>query len=340
MSWPMLQVAILTGMTNTVRTVGDRFGPRWGGLLLGLPSTTAVLLVTGGWEHGRGEAARASEIALLGLVAAVALPLAYGGAVSLGWGRRGSILAAVVGYLASAGILRAGPDFGAWGGLVLAVAGVTLGCRLARRLPEVESGPVRDSPWRLLALRGAVPAAFVLGMRGLRTVVGPEWSRMFATFPAMSLAVLVTLHIEGGPGAALGMARSMPRGNLGMIAFLAAFRATCPTLGPLSAAVIGYVAVLATMAWLIRIDRDEPYATIDRSRRVRRRFAPAVEAFGWSLGPKPGDLAVNSVAAALVRSLDDKRGDPRASRAFETKSVTIRINVSRAVATSLARKVA
>jgi hypothetical protein len=340
MSWPMLQVAILTGMTNTVRAVGDRLGPRWGGLLLGLPSTTAVVLVSGGWEHGWGEAARASEIALLGLVAAVVLPLAYGGAVGRGWGKRGSALAAVVGYLASAGILRAGPDFGAWGGLALAVTGVTLGCRLAQRLPEVEAGPVRDSALRSLALRAALPAAFVIGLRGLRALVGPEWARMLATFPAMSLAVLATLHIEGGPGAALGMARSMPRGNLGMIAFLAAFRATCPTLGPLSAAAIGYAAVLVAMAWLIRIDRIEPYQTVDRSRRVRRRFAPVVEAEGWSLAPKPGDLTASSLGAALVRSLADKRGGVGAARATDSDSVTIRINVPRSVAMSLARKVA
>jgi hypothetical protein len=340
MSWPMLQVAILTGMTNTVRAVGDRLGPRWGGLLLGLPSTTAVLLVSGGCEHGWGEAARASELALLGLVATVALPLAYGVAVGRGWGRRGSVLAAVVGYLASAGVLRAGPDFGAWGGLILAVAGVAVGCWLARRLPRGEAGPVGDSPLRSLALRVAVPAAFVLGIRGLRVVAGAEWARIFATFPAMSLAVLVTLHIEGGPGAALGMARSMPRGNLGMIAFLAAFRATCPTLGPLSAAGIGYVAVLIAMAWLVRTDRDEPCQYVGRERRQRRRFAPGVEARDGSQILDVGEPVTSSSAAALIRSLADKRGGAGTVREYETIWITLQINGGLSVASWPVRRVA
>jgi len=298
MSWPLIQVAVLAAMTQAVRAVGDRLGPRWGALVLGMPSTTAVLLVGGGFERGSAEASRAGGVGLLGLVAAVALPLAYARAVARGWGITLAPLAGVAGYVATAAALHAAPDLGAIGGLGVAVLGVTLGCRMARRMPTLVADPGPLGGSRSLAFRLAVPAAFVILIRAFRAAFGPEWAGIFATFPAMSLAVLVTLHIEGGPASAAGMARSMPRGNLGMIAFLAAFRASCHALGPFAAAAVGYAAVLVTMVGLVRSNRREQaserglaaarpglrvdgcriIATIPRPSRRWRQFAPRVEA--------------------------------------------------------------
>jgi hypothetical protein len=296
MSWPLIQVAVLVVMTQAVRAVGDRLGPRWAALVLGLPSTTAVMLVGGGCEAGADEVSRAAEIGLLGLVAAVAVPLAYARAVLGGWGVRIAPLIGVVGYVSTAVTLHVAPDFGAIGGLVVAVLGVTAGCLLARRLPDMKAGGTGSRVSTSLVLRSAVPACFVLLIRGLRSAAGSDWAGIFATFPAMSLAVLVTIHLEGGPAAVCRMARSMPRGNLGMIAFLAAFRSSCHSVGPLGAAALGYAAVLVVMAglvragreghesrrflpWLgVRLDPASRASPLPRSPRSCRRFAPRIEA--------------------------------------------------------------
>ncbi len=293
MSWPWIQVAVLMAMTHVVRAVGDRLGPRWGAIVLGMPSTTAVLLVGGGVERGADDAARAAEIALLGLVAAVALPLAYAMAVGRGRGVISALLSAVLGYVLTASVLRAAPDLGAVGGLVVALVGVVLGCVLASRLPVATEVVRGEGASRSMLLRCVVPALFLLGIRALRSSAGPEWAGLFSTFPAMSLAVLVTIHLEGGPGAVSRMARSMPRGNLGMVAFLIAYRTCCHDLSPFVSAAIGYGAVLVVMAGLVRVGREEP-VTVPRVRltlrldgsggvspvpRGGRRFAPRVEAF-------------------------------------------------------------
>ena len=54
---PLLQIVMQVGLTHGVRALGGRVGPRTGGLLMGVPSTTALvrgvtqchLLATGGW---------------------------------------------------------------------------------------------------------------------------------------------------------------------------------------------------------------------------------------------------------------------------------------------------
>jgi len=291
MSWPWVQVLVLMGTTQVVRAVGDRLGPRWGAIVLGLPSTTAVLLVGGSCELGATEAARAAEIGLLGVVAAVVLPMTYGAAVGRGRGIAAAALAAVVGYILTASTLRALPNLGAMGGLGVALLGVIVGCHFARRLPVSSAAPGTGKASRSILLRSAVPALFLVAIRGLRALAGPEWVGLFATFPAMSLAVLVTLHLEGGPDAACRMAMAMPRGNLGMVAFLFAYRSFCLDLSPFGSAEVGYFAVLVVMAGLVRLGRHHeescgrPSPTLQSNSvsqapawpRTYRAFAPGVE---------------------------------------------------------------
>lgn len=287
MSWPLVQVGILVAMTHAVRAVGDRLGPRWGALVLGMPSTTAVLLVGGGCEGGTPFAARAAEAGLLGLVATVALPLAYALAIRVGGGVPAAPIAAVLAYLVAATVLLGLPDLGPFGSTFGAIAGVSAACWAAGRLPRAESGGGYGARQRARSfwLRTAVPAAFVLANRALRAWAGPGAAGAFATFPAMSLAVLVSLHLEGGRVPALRMARSMPRGNVLMVAFLVAFRASCESLGPFGGAAVGYAAVLGAMVTLVRLGRPRRAATIPRRvvygqyrpTRGLRRFAPRIE---------------------------------------------------------------
>jgi hypothetical protein len=72
-----VQIGILVAMTHALRALGHVAGPRRCGLILGLPSSTALMLLYCGHEYGVGEAMAAAESSLLGLVAAATLPLAY-----------------------------------------------------------------------------------------------------------------------------------------------------------------------------------------------------------------------------------------------------------------------
>ena len=95
----LLKCVFLVVMIHGFRILGRLAGPRWSALVLGLPSTTAIVLVICGCERGSAAATQMAESSLLGLAAAVALPLAYAQTVRLGWRLPVALAAAVTGYL-------------------------------------------------------------------------------------------------------------------------------------------------------------------------------------------------------------------------------------------------
>jgi hypothetical protein len=81
----------------------------------------------------------------------------------------------------------------------------------------------------------------------------------------MTLAVLLVTHLEAGAGEAIRIARVLPVGNLSTLAFLTAFRFSCPAAGVGAAMFIGYTAAAAT---LLAIAARAP-----RPERIRVRAA-------------------------------------------------------------------
>jgi hypothetical protein len=287
---PIVQVAVLVVLTHTFRGLVSLAGPRRSGLLMGLPSTTAVVLVCSGLERGLVEATGAAEACLVGLVAAASVPLVYARAVGARWPLPWAPIVAVAGYLALASSLRSLPAVGPWGCVGVSTLGILAACSLARRVrpstsdgsPGVKKGVVpRESTWTWLR-RSAVPAAYFGAVRGLRALAGTDFAGLFIPFPGTSLVVLVTTHLEAGPAAACRMAAAMPVGGLSMLAFLTAFRFGCPRLGLGWGAGLAYLAAVATMLAVERFatsrDRSEGRTnrgSIDGSwRTLARRVDP------------------------------------------------------------------
>lgn len=235
---PLIQMTSLVGLTHGFRLLARWLGPRRSGLLMGLPSTTAFVLVTCGMERGLDEAAGAAEACLPGLVAAATVPVAFGRMMAGGWGLFPSAFMAVFAYVSVALGLCWVPGMGLEGCVMFAGLGLLTACHLAGRIRPRLSEPIparaarRPLPpgWQL-AYRTAVPMLYFAGMWVLRTTVGTDWARSFITFPGMSLAVLMATHIESGPTIARRLAAAMPSGSLGMLAFLTFFRMGCPRMG-------------------------------------------------------------------------------------------------------------
>jgi hypothetical protein len=244
-----VQIAILVAMTHGLRALGHVAGPRRCGLILGLPSATALMLLYCGHEYGVGEAMAAAESSLLGLVAAAALPLAYGWTIRVAPRPLLAPASAIAAYVAIAAAVRVLPGGGAAARVELALAGVLVACSLARRVRIAGGEPSPSAgPWlRHLALGTMVPAILIVTVRTVRALGGASWAGLFTTFPAMSLAVLVATHLEAGPVAACRMARAMPPGNLITLMFLAAFRFAGHRFGLAWGTACGYALALATL---------------------------------------------------------------------------------------------
>src|SRR5580704_6268422 len=136
----LLKCAYLIVMIHGFRVLGRLAGPRLSGLALGLPSTTAIVLIVCGCERGSDSAILMAESSLLGLVAAVALPLAYAQAVRLGWQLPAALAAAVTGYLTVASGFGCLPAVGAIPRFGIALIAILSGSYWARRIPIPQGG--------------------------------------------------------------------------------------------------------------------------------------------------------------------------------------------------------
>ena len=304
------------GDPRRLRALGHLAGPRRCGLLLGVPSSTTLMLLYCGYEHGVGGAMVAAESSLLGLVAAAMLPLAYARATRVGSRPLLAPASAIAGYLAIASVSRIFPDPGPGACLGLSVVGVLAACALAGRVP-IAAGASRPGTgtWlrlRELALGTAVPATLVVAVKMVGVVGGVDWAGLFTTFPGMSLAVLVVTHLEAGPAAACRMAKAMPPGNLVTIGFLAAFLFFGPRLGLGWGTACGYAVALATLLALEGLVR--PMAT---PAHHHRRSAPRFVPIPWHapLSALGGERASPARREVEDRSRDDgAEGAGRGSR--------------------------
>jgi hypothetical protein len=253
----LLKCVVLIVMIHGFRVLGRLAGPRWSALVLGLPSTTAIVLVICGCQRGGAAATEMAESSLLGLVAAVAMPLAYARTVRQGWRLPAALAAAVIGYLVVASTLGYLPAVGVLPRLGIALFAILSGSYWAGRLPIPEASRVvaSYSTFEVMAARTAIPATYVLVLGIAERVAGPSWAGLMSTFPSMSLVVLAVTHLEAGPAEASRIAKELPAGNTSTLAFLAAFRLASPGIGFAGATIFGYLAALAALLIIEGQDR-------------------------------------------------------------------------------------
>jgi hypothetical protein len=295
----LVKCAALILMIHGFRLLGRLAGPRLSGLALGLPSTTVIVLVLCGYERGSDAATLMAESSLLGLVAAVTLPLAYAQAMRHGWRLSGALGAAVAAYLAVACILGCLSAVGAVPRLGIALLAIVSASYWTKRLPIPKGcgAGATLSPFHALAARLAMPVIYVFVLGFVQHVAGPGCAGLVSTFPSMSLVVLAVTHLEAGAAEASRIAKVLPAGNTSTLAFLAAFRFASPAIGVAGATIAGYTAALASLLaieWYVQVPDSARKGAGEVMRTWRSRNVP------WRLaaGTKLSLVVFGSVAHA------------------------------------------
>jgi hypothetical protein len=265
MCWLLVKCAALIVMIHGFRMMGRIAGPRWSGLALGLPSTTAIVLLLCGSERGNSAAIDMADSSLLGLAAAVALPLVYTQAVRFGWHFSASFAAAIAGYLVIATGLGCLPAVGTLSRLGIALFAILSATHWARRIPTPEGASAGASLSRLqaIAVRTAIPAIYGVVLGVMERMVGPAWAGLVSTFPSMSLVVLAVTHLEAGPAETSRIAKVLPAGNTSTLAFLAAFRIVSPAIGLGGGTIAGYAAALLALLFIEGIIRPPAFLRVN-----------------------------------------------------------------------------
>jgi hypothetical protein len=305
MSWFVVKLLLVVVVAHGARAAGALAGPRWGGLLLGLPTSTGIVLFCLAREQGLSFAMQATGPSVLGQAVAVVFATGFALGAGRGWRLPALLLAAVTGYLLAAGAFWwvGPPELSV--ALPVSALIIALGCLADRRGPAAVGRPARPAlPWPAsLGLRTVLPVACVLAVTHLAEHLGPQGAGLLSAFPSTLLAVLAVTYLEDGRAAAAQTARAFPQGQFSTLAFLLVFWLAGPSAGLGGAIGLGSAAalltLLATEGLLRRRLRQLPGHAWGRGGgppNVRRRGRPGPRrsecrvcrcTFGWPAGAPP-----------------------------------------------------
>ena len=214
MSLLLFKVAVTPLLVVAATLLQRRFGGAIGGLLTGLPVTSAPLSVFLALQNGPLFAAKAAVGTLLGLVGTAGFCATYARAAR---GRHwmpamalavaaSALLFALLGRLPQRPLPAALMVFPLLVALALLVGGQA-------------TAPAMPHPWWDLPARMGFALAAVLGITAAATHLGPTWSGMLATLPVLSAVMGGFTHRHAGPQAARALLRGIIVGCLGAAAF-------------------------------------------------------------------------------------------------------------------------
>ena len=246
-----LKVFLTPILIAAASLVQRRLGGLVGGLVAGLPLTSAPISVLLAIQYGHQFAATAAIGTLLGVVAMSGFCAAYVRCASrFGWAPSLALAAAACGLIAFA-MAMVPPRLELAAALtfpLLLLLVVIIG-------PPSTAATTLRAPWWDIPARMLVAAAAVLLITGFARVVGPRWSGLLSTMPIFAAVMGVFSHRHGGAAAAHAVLRGIAVGALGAATFFLTVGVMLERLGTAltySVAVTACVAVAGLTHMLVR----------------------------------------------------------------------------------------
>lgn len=265
----IVKILVIVGLTHALRWVSHVAGPRWGGLIAGLPLTSAVVLFFLASENGEAFATRAANSGAVGIAAGAALAMIFAWAVRGGQPLALALVLAGGAFLTVAATAPLVLTLPQPMPLCIVMSACCLFAAFAQGLrPVSHVSRTRRAAWSGIVLRTAVPAACVLVVTALSQKLGAGFAGLLGTFPCMLTSMLVVTSLEDGPAAAGKLAKAFPVGQLATLSFVALFGLLCPAVGVTAALAFGYLAAIATLLFVELVDRIQREMRPSRLRAV------------------------------------------------------------------------
>lgn len=222
-----------------------RWGGVVGGLIAGLPLTSAPVSAFLAVEHGPEFAARAATATLLGVTAMSAFCFAYARLAARGswWS---CAMASLALCFAVTLMLSFVPQSVPVAALITFPAPVILVLLMGRPPQGAQVRP--RAPWWDIPARMVVATSIVLAITGAASFLGAKWSGLLSTLPVYALVMGVFSHTHGGPAAAHTFLRGVAIGALGSATFLLVVAAIVESVSMLATYTIASVASVALAA--------------------------------------------------------------------------------------------
>ena len=248
----LLKLTLAPSLVAVATLVSRRWGPRIGGIVVGLPLSTGPIFLFLAIDQGMDFAEDACIGILFGLIGLSGFALTYavasrrtGWAVSLLLSAFAYFLVslAVSGY-EGGGVVEAG---------IAAYVALALTACLIRR-PQLEAIRPSSPKWDLW-FRMIAAGALTVAITAVAERLGPTFSGIVGTYPVVSTVIMTFTHHQFGREAAIAMLRGTV---LSWIAFVSSFLViglTLKSFGLAGSIGLGVVAAVCTTILVLRIDR-------------------------------------------------------------------------------------
>ncbi|MGH1590842.1 hypothetical protein ACRBEV_23860 [Methylobacterium phyllosphaerae] len=252
MSLIAAKILVTPTLMWAVSAAARRWGSLVGGLLSGLPLTSAPISIYLAVEQGERFAADAAVGSVEGLGAVTASYLAYAACaqrMGIVAGAAIALAAFVLGGALLHGVIRPG----IWLATAIDLPAMALVVVLCRPAAEARAPVRRPRPprWDMPA-RLAAATTLVLLVSTLAPHLGSGLSGVLAPIPIISWPLIVFARAQDGAGAALDVVRGSAQGAFGVLAFYVCVHLLLGRIDPVAA----YAAAIAVSAacvlpWLI-----------------------------------------------------------------------------------------
>jgi len=257
LTWFLLaKILVSAAMVLSLSAVAEYGNPRLAGILSGAPMGAPIVLLFVGHEQGIDFAVSTVPTGIAGFAATLAFTFAYDRAATLrkvGNAPIATLLATIAFFAVGWGVVQLG--FGLGGSIGLIVAAIIASSFLLPAMDgKVKVARIRMS-FRVLILRAALSAAFVVSIISAAELVGPDWSGVLLGFPMTILPMLLILHLTYGAEHARNAIRGFPIGLGGVLLYLVTVPLSFPAFGIIGGTVVavavgvGYLAALNAVRW-------------------------------------------------------------------------------------------
>jgi hypothetical protein len=243
----LLKLTLAPLLVAAATVMARIWGPRVGGLLMGLPLTTGPIFLLLTIDEGPHFGAGATVGILFGLVGLAAFAVAYATACArVGW--IASLAVATIAFFAlSAGTRNLGRSvvvagLAAWLAQVLAL--------MLMRKPALGIPRARP-PWWDLWIRMLAVAALTLAITSVAAKLGPMLSGIVGTYPMAITVVIAFTHCQYGRDAAVIMLRGCALSWLSFVSCFVVIGLSLETLGTVWAIGLGALAAVMTSVFVL-----------------------------------------------------------------------------------------
>ncbi len=210
-----LKLALAPIIILVATLISRRWGERIGGLMIGLPLTSAPVSIFFALEQGRSFAASAAKNAMFGLIPVAVFCIGYAFAAKKFSWAASAVFSAFCYLLAVVGISLLNLDLAV---TLILVVGTLITAILIIGKPMAGVSKM-GTPWWDIPLRMVVATTLLWLITTTASLLGPRWSGLLSPFPIFTFVMATFSHSRIGPNSAWKLLRGVLVGLFSYVAF-------------------------------------------------------------------------------------------------------------------------